>query len=104
MTTPSIGQTTSDLRQDVRELVESDTRSGHYPLRKYEKHRAYYALTGEKLEEPSNGEVSFRLLEHLVEDRGADFELIDPFDAGGPFAKAELQALVTALKEADGDD
>lgn len=97
--------TTSDLRARTRELVESDTRGGYHPLRKYEKHRAYYCLTGEKLGDASNGEVSYRLLEHLADDHDADFELRDPFDAGGPLTKPELTALVDALEtEADGDD
>jgi len=96
--------TVSDHRQVVRRLIESDNRGGYHPLRKHEKHRAYYALTEEKLEEPSNGEVSFRLLELLVEEYGADFELRDPFDAGGPLTKDEIASLTDALQEEAADE
>lgn len=95
--------TTSDLRARTRELVESDSRGGYHPLRKYEKHRAYYCLTAEKLGDASNGEVSFRLLELLDQEYDGDFELRDPFDAGGPLTKPELTALVDAL-ETEADD
>jgi len=97
--------TTSDLRARTRELVESDVRGGYHPLRKHEKHRAYYCLTGEKLGDASNGEVCYRLLELLQDEYDGDFELRDPFDAGGPFTKPELTALVDALEEeANGDE
>lgn len=95
--------TVSDHRSRVRELVESDVRGGYHPLRKHEVHRAYYALTGEKLDEPSNGEVRYRTLEVLQEDHGAEFDLRDPFDAGGPFTKPEIGALVDALEEEASD-
>lgn len=96
--------TTSDLRIMARRLLESEVAGGYHPLRKHEKHRSYYALTGEKLDgNPTNGEVSYRLLELLAEEFGGDFELRDPFDAGGPFTKPELVALVDAL-EAEAAD
>ena len=95
--------TVSDLRGEVRSLIESDVSGGYHPLRKYEKHRGYYALTGEKLGEASNGEVSYRLLELLVEEYDGDFELREPLDAGGPLTKAELTALTDALQEEAAD-
>jgi len=97
--------TTKDLRARVRRLIESDTGGGYHPLRKYEKHRAYYCLTGEKLDgDPSNGKVSYRLLEYTANGPfDTDVELRDPFDCGGPLTKPELQALVRALEEAADD-
>lgn len=95
--------TVSDHRMSVRSLVESDVGGGYHPLRKHEVHRAYYALTGEKLDSPSNGEIRYRLLELLQDEYGAEFDLRDPFDAGGPFTKPEIGALVDALQE-EADD
>jgi hypothetical protein len=104
VTNENLGPSTvSDHRKRVRSLIEADVNGGYHPLRKHEKHRAYYALTGEKLEDASNGEVSYRLLELLVEAYDADFELRDPFDASGPFVKAEIAALTDAL-ETEADD
>lgn len=96
--------TVSEHRTEVRSLIESDVSGGYHPLRKYEKHRAYYALTGEKLGDASNGEVSYRLLELLAEEYDADFELRDPFDAGGPLTKDEIAALTDALQEEADDE
>jgi len=96
--------TVSDLRAETRRLIESDVSGGYHPLRKYEKHRAYYALTGIKLGDASNGKVSYELLELLADTYDTDFELRDPFDAGGPFTKDELTALVDALKEEAADE
>lgn len=99
--------TVSELRQRVRELIEAETRGGHHPLRKREKHRAYYCLTGEKLGDASNGEVSYRLIDLL--ETGYDLDDIrdepgrDPWDYGGPFSKAEQTALVDALEAEDAD-
>jgi hypothetical protein len=90
--------TVSDHRIRVRSLIESDASGGYHPLRKYEKHRAYYCLTGEKLEDVSNGEVSYLLLKLLVEAYDAAFELREPFDAGGPLTKPEIAALTDALE------
>lgn len=99
--------TVTDLRERTRRLIESDTRGGYHPLRKHEKHRAYYCLTGEKLGDASNGEVSYRLIE-LLED---EYRLTDvrredgrdPWDHGGPLTKSELTVLVEALEE-EADD
>jgi len=96
--------TVSELRGEVRSLIESDVSGGYHPLRKYEKHRGYYALTGEKLGDASNGEVSFKLLNTLHVDYDADFEVRDAFDCGGPFTKNELIALVDALQEEAADE
>jgi len=96
--------TVKDLRGEVRSLIESDVTGGYHPLRKYEKHRAYYCLTGIKLGEASNGKVSYELLELLADTYDTDFELRDPFDAGGPLTKAELTALVDALEEEAADE
>lgn len=92
--------TVSEHRRAVRSLIESESIGGYLPLRKREKHRAYYCLTGEKLEEPSHGELSYRLLEVLVDEYDADFTLRAPFDAGGPLTKPEIGALTAALQEA----
>lgn len=98
-------KTVSDYRQAVRSLTESDSSGGYLPLRKYEKHRAYYCLTGEKIGgSPSNGEVSYKLIllleqeYHLDKVRTDDGR--DPWDAGGPLTKDELSVLVEALQEA----
>lgn len=99
--------TVEDLRKRVRSLIESDVGGGYHPLRKYEKHRAYYALTEEKLEDdPSNGEVSYRLLEHVANGPYGerDLEVRDPYDCGGPLTKPEMVALVSALQDAAGDE
>ena len=96
--------TISDLRGEARSLIGSDVTGGYHPLRKYEKHRAYYSLTGEKLGDASNGEVSYRLLELLVEEYDGDLELRDPFDAGGPFTKDEIAALTDALEQEAADE
>jgi len=96
--------TVSDHRKRVRSLIEAKVSGGYHPLRKHEKHRAYYALTGEKLgSDASNGEVSYRLLELLVEAYSGDFDLREPFDAGGPLTKPEIAALTDAI-EAEADD
>lgn len=100
------GDTVQDLRKRVRSLIESDVSGGYHPLRKYEKHRAFYALTEEKVEDdPSNGEVSYRLLEYVSNGPYGpdDMELRDPYDCGGPFTKAEIAGLVTALEGADDE-
>lgn len=96
--------TISDLRMQVRELIESDVKGGHHPLRKDEKHRAYYCLTGEKLKGASNGEVSYSVLETLTEEYDVEFVLRPAFDAGGPYRHAELLALVSALQEEASDE
>ena len=99
--------TVSELRHRVRELIEAEARGGHHPLRKREKHRAYYCLTGEKLGDATNGEVSYRLIDLLETtydlDDIRDEPGRDPWDYGGPFSKAEQRALVDAL-EAEAAD
>lgn len=100
--------TVSDHRKEVRRLIEAEVSGGYHPLRKHEKHRAYYALTGEKLGDASNGEVSYKLLDlleteyHLDEIR--DGEPRDPWDHGGPLTKAEIAALTEALQEEAADE
>ena len=94
-------ETVSDLRHAARERIETTDPTGKHPLRKFEKHRVYHALTGETLDDPSNGEVSFRLIEHLKDEH--DLDAIrdepgrEPWDHGGPLTKAELRCLVDAL-------
>lgn len=95
--------TVTEYRITIRSLIESDVSGGYHPLRKYEKHRAYYCLTGEKLDEPSNGEVCFELLNTLHTEYNADFEPRDAFDCGGPYTKPELGALVDALQAEASD-
>lgn len=100
--------TVSDLRGEVRRLIESDVSGGYHPLRKHEKHRGYYCLTGEKLGEASNGEVSYKLIDLLETEYGLDEvrdgEARDPWDHGGPLTKAELTVLVEALQEEAADE
>ncbi|UTF56034.1 hypothetical protein [Natronosalvus rutilus] len=96
--------TVSGLRKQIRRLIESDVRGGYRPLRKYEKNRAYYALTGKKLENASNGRVSFEVLNLLFKEYDADFEPREAFDCGGPFTKPEISALADALEEEAGDE
>lgn len=100
--------TVSDLRQEVRRLIESENRGGYHPLRKHEKHRAYYCLTGEKLGDASNGEVCYRLIETLEDEHGLAnlnrYDGRDPWDSGGPFTKAELTVLTEALQEEAADE
>lgn len=97
--------TVSDLRQEVRRLIESEVQNGYHPLRKHEKQRAYYCLTGEKLtNDPSNGRVSFEVLNLLFTEYDADFEAREAFDCGGPFTKPELSSLVEALQEEADDE
>lgn len=100
--------TVSDLRQETRRLIVSDANGGYHPLRKHEKNRAYYSLTGEKIEDGSNGEVSYRLLDLLETEYGLDEvrngEARDPWDHGGPLTKAELTVLVEALQKEAADE
>lgn len=95
--------TVTDLRQEIRRLTETEASGGYHPLRKTEKHRSYYCLTGEKLDSPSNGELTYRLLE-VLQDYDVDFEMPDPFDAGGPLKKKQLLALTEALKTEAADE
>lgn len=101
-------ETVRDLRSRARELIEADVQGGYHPLRKHEKHRAYYCLTGEKMESASNGEVSFRLVELLETDYDLDdvrnVDGRDPWDHGGPLTKAELSVLADALTEEADDE
>lgn len=89
--------TSERYRKEIRKLVEADTITGRLPLRKRELHTAYYALTGEKLDTPSKGEVTLALIGEL------DGVTRDPWDAGQPLVKAELKALFDALEAAAAD-
>jgi hypothetical protein len=83
-----------DLRAEIRELIVSDVSGGRLPLRKYEVHRAYYALTGEKLTSPSFAELRHELLGEVQN------EARDPFECSSPFRAEELKNLCDTLEDA----
>lgn len=90
--------TVEDLRREIRDLVESDVSSGRHPLRSYEKHRAFYCITGDKLDGASDGEVTFKLLRVLKGYGHPDIER-KPYDCCSPLTKAELSVLKEVLQK-----